>query len=283
MYKTLGLTVAAMLAFAANSLLARQALGGQLTDAGTYTAVRIISGALLLLVLAGRNGKNTQSGFSGSWPAGLALLVYALAFSFAYLLLGAATGALILFASVQATMLIWGIFSGERPGAAQWAGLTIAFAAFAYLLMPGIATPNVLGSALMIASGVAWGVYSLRGRGSKNPIGDTAGNFARAALCCVPLLAIPFFGGTASPSGLVLAVLSGTVASALGYVIWYSALPGLTTVQAAVVQLSVPVIAAAGGALLLGETLTLRFMLVSACILCGIGLAILAKPKRTPE
>lgn len=280
MYKTMSLTAAAMLAFAANSILARQALGGHLTDAGTYTAVRIISGALLLLVLTGGSRKDRQSGLSGNWPAGLALLIYALAFSFAYRLLGAATGALILFASVQATMLIWGIAGGERPGTAQWTGLAVAFGAFAYLLMPGIATPNLTGSALMIASGIAWGVYSLRGRGSTNPIGDTAGNFARAALCCVPFLVMPFLGGNASLEGLLLAALSGTVASAFGYVVWYTALPGLTTVQAAVVQLSVPILAAALGALLLGETLTLRFVLLSACILCGIGLAVLAKPKK---
>lgn len=279
MHKTLVLTVAAMLAFAANSLIARLALAGELTDAGTYTAVRIISGALLLLVLLRRKEERKPQASAGSWPAGLALFVYALAFSFAYLLLGAATGALILFAAVQATMMIWGIVRGERPGAVQWAGLLIAFAAFIYLLLPGIATPHPLGSLLMIASGIAWGVYSLLGRGSRNPIGDTAGNFARAALCCLPLLALPLFGGHVSVEGLALAVLSGTVASALGYIVWYTALPGLTAVQASVVQLSVPVIAAAGGALLLGETLTLRFVLVSVCILAGIALATLARAR----
>jgi drug/metabolite transporter (DMT)-like permease len=213
----------------------------------------------------------------GNWPSALALLAYALCFSAAYLRLGAATGALILFAAVQGSMLAWGFIRRDRPMAAELAGLAVAFAAFVWLLLPGLRAPDPMGSALMIASGIAWGVYSVRGRGVRDPLAETAGNFVRAALPCLPLLAAPLLGGHASAHGMALGVVSGVVTSGLGYAVWYRALPRLSTTQAGTVQLTVPAIAAAGAALLLGEALTARLVIAACCILGGVALAIMAR------
>ncbi len=270
------LTTVALLAFAANSLLARAALADGAIDPASYTAIRMLSGALVLaLLLVVRRREGVAAARPGSWASAIAILVYAFAFSLAYGRLGAATGAVILFAAVQGTMVAWGALRADRPTARELAGLALAFAALVWLLLPRLDAPDPVGSALMVTAGIAWGVYSLRGRGAGNPVEATAGNFVRAALLCLPLLAAPFLGGHAEGTGIALAVASGAVTSGLGYVVWYRALPHLSTTQAAAVQLAVPVIAAFGGVALLGETLTARLVAASVGILGGLALATL--------
>jgi drug/metabolite transporter (DMT)-like permease len=280
---TLVLTVVAMLAFAANSLIAREALGSISIEAAGYTAARIISGAAVLYGLM-RHWSHASvfegRALPGDWWAAAALFVYAIAFSAAYLSLGAATGALILFSSVQASMLAFGLLKGDRPSVREVIGFAIAFAAFVYLILPGVGRPDLGGSLLMIASGVAWAVYTLRGRGSRDPIGETAGNFIRASAFCLPLAGFAIIYETNSVVGFALALASGIVASGLGYSVWYRALRGLTTFRAALIQLSVPVIAAFGAILFLDERLTLHFVVAGACVIGGIAFAILAKQKR---
>ena len=275
MLRTIIATVAAMVAFAANSLLARLALGEGAADAATYTSIRLVSGAIALgLIVAVFMRRRGALKVPGNWISAFALFAYAVAFSYAYLDLGAATGALILFASVQATMISWSIGRGARPSRLQVSGLVIAFAAFVYLLLPGLRVPNPFGTTLMILSGVAWGVYSLRGRGVEDPLAETAGNFVRSVPFC--LLLVPFLwqGMEVTGTGSGLAVLSGVVASGMGYAVWYLVVPRLGATRAALVQLTVPVIAAAGAVVLLAEPLTLRFVISSLCVLGGVGIGI---------
>nr|MBA3544822.1 DMT family transporter [Chthoniobacterales bacterium] len=262
-----------MIAFASNSLLCRAALKGTSIDAASFTLVRLFSGALtlFLVVRLGRGGATK----AGNWPSALALFVYAAAFSFAYLNLSAGTGALLLFSAVQATMILWGWRAGERLGARQLIGLTIALAGLFILLLPGIAAPPLRGSLLMLSAGVTWGAYSLRGRGERNPAAATTGNFLRAVPLAVALSLALLPWARLDSLGVIYAVLSGAIASGLGYVVWYAALPGLEAASAASVQLSVPVLAAAGGILLLGEPLTLRFLLASVAVWGGIALVVI--------
>lgn len=283
MQSTLVLTAVAMLAFAANSLLAREALGTLSIEAAGYTAIRLVSGGVVLYALmrwAGPSGARRGEALPGDWLAAAALFVYAIAFSAAYLSLGAATGALILFSAVQSSMLAYGLAKGDRPSLRELIGFAVAFSAFLYLILPGVGRPHPVGSLLMIVSGIAWAVYTLRGRGSRDPLAETAGNFVRASALCIPLIGFALVYEKASLHGVVLALASGVVASGLGYSIWYRALSGLTTFQAAFIQLSVPVIAAAGAILFLGEGLTLHFVVAGTCVLGGIGFALLAKQKR---
>jgi len=272
------LTAMAMVAFAANSILCRMALGSGQIDAVSFTTLRLLSGALLLLSLqAWRRRHRPRLRLK---PASvLALFAYALCFSLAYTRLTAASGALILFCLVQSTMVIYGLVSGERPGWLAWSGLLLALAGLVYLLSPGITMPSPVGALLMSLAGIAWGAYSLLGRQALDPVEATANNFSGAAALAV--LASLVFGLPAIPSasGALLAVLSGAIASGLGYVIWYSALPALTPVQAASVQLSVPMLAAIAGALLLAEPLTPRLLLSSIVILGGLALVILGRQK----
>jgi drug/metabolite transporter (DMT)-like permease len=211
---------------------------------------------------------------SGSWPSALALFAYAVLFSFAYLGLSAGTGALLLFGAVQATMILYGLWRGERLAAWQWLGLMLALAGMAGLFLPGFTAPPVLAGLMMLAAGVAWGVYSLRGRAGGDPTAVTAGNFIRTLPLAAGLsfLALPW--ASLDLPGFLYAVASGALASGLGYAIWYMALPGLAATAAATVQLSAPVIAALGGVALLGEPLSLRLLLASAAILGGIALVI---------
>ncbi len=267
------LTLAALACFAANSLLARRALGADLADPATYTAVRLAAGALTLrgLTFATRRGRPA----GGSWGSALALFAYAAAFSLAYLRIAAGPGALLLFAAVQVTMLGWSVVRGQRPAAVQWFGAVVALGGLAYLTLPGArGGVDALGAALMVAAGGAWGAYSLRGRTSRDPLQTTAANFARAAVLALPLLVA--FGPTlaARPSGVLLAALSGAVASGVGYSFWYAAVPGLGATRAATVQLAVPVLTALGAAALLGEPVTLRFVVSALAILGGISLSI---------
>jgi len=265
----------AMIAFAGNSLLCRLALKHTSIDAASFTTIRLISGALTLWLVA-RIKRGTRSG-GGNWLSAFALFVYAASFSFAYLSLPTATGALLLFGAVQATMIGHGIWKGERLLGPQLFGLTLAFGGLVGLVLPGISTPPLFGSILMLGAGVAWGVYSLRGKGVGDPTKVTAGNFLRAVPISVTLSALVFSRTSMDYAGIWYAFLSGALASGIGYSIWYSALPALKATNAATVQLSVPVIAAVGGVALLGEPITLRLTLASGAILGGIALVILEK------
>ncbi|MEM8557289.1 MAG: DMT family transporter [Bacteroidota bacterium] len=268
-------TSLAMVAFAGNSLLCREALAGGSIDAASFTAVRLLSGAVTLAVLVVARRRSARLG--GTWRSALALFVYAAGFSFAYLSLTAATGALLLFGAVQATMIGYGFWAGERFTARQTVGAGIALCGLVGLLLPGFQAPPLVGAALMLAAGVAWGVYSLRGRGSGDPTQETAGNFVRAVPFAV-VLSLLFWGDAAAePSGLALAVASGALASGVGYAVWYAVVPHLTAGTAATVQLTVPILAAVGGVLLLGEAVTVRLLLASVAILGGVGLFLVGK------
>ncbi|WP_061128051.1 DMT family transporter [Caballeronia catudaia] len=275
------LTVVAMLAFAGNSLLCRLALKGTQIDAASFTLVRIAAAALVLwvILLVRGAGRDEPHGArrGGSWASALALIVYAVTFSFAYVRLAAGTGALLLFGAVQATMIGYGIAIGERPAAMQWLGLLLALAGLVWLVLPGLAAPDPVSSALMIAAGVGWGVYSLRGRGQADPVAATAGNFMRALPFAIAVAAVAHAHARFDVAGFAYAAASGALTSGLGYVIWYAALKGLKPATAATVQLSVPVITAAGGVLLLGEALSARLVASSIAVLGGIALVVLSK------
>ena len=266
------LTTLAMLAFAGNSLLCRLALKHTGIDASSFTIIRLISGALALWLLV-RLRPGTADG-RGSWASALALFVYAAGFSFAYVSLPAATGALLLFGAVQATMIGVGLWRGERLRGGQLIGLMLALAGLVGLLLPGLSAPPLLGALLMLGAGVAWGVYSLRGKGAGDPTRVTAGNFARTLPLAAVLGLLSLSHVTLDVAGMAYAVASGALSSGMGYAIWYTALPGLKATQAATIQLSVPVLAATGGIVLLGEPLTLRLVLASLAILGGIALVI---------
>lgn len=281
------LTSAAMLAFAANSLLNRAALAENAIDPHNFTLMRLASGAITLVLIALIvNRKSVRDiASAGSWPSAVALFVYALGFSIAYLWLGAGMGALILFATVQITMLGTAIVKGDRPTRLEIMGLILALGGFIALVSPGFdQAPNLQAVALMSIAGAAWGAYSLWGRGSKSPTLDTAGNFWRAFLISsvviVPILALQFSPALVSWQGMALAITSGALASGVGYAIWYTALPSLTRTRAGIVQLSVPALAAIAGVVLLGEPLTLKFALLTIVILAGVGLATIAKSKQ---
>lgn len=266
------LTLLAMVAFAGNSLLCRLALKQTGIDAASFTSIRILSGALALwLIIRLRGGKPASA---GSWASALALFAYAAGFSYAYLSVTAATGALLLFGAVQATMIGYGLWTGERLGRRQSVGLVFAFGGLAGLLLPGMSAPPLSGALLMLGAGVAWGVYSLRGKGAGDPACATTGNFLRAAPMAVVLALATLPGISPDAAGVWYATASGALASGVGYSIWYAALHGLRATNAATVQLSVPVITAAGGVLFLGEAITLRLLITSAAILGGIALVI---------
>ena len=272
------LTTLAMLAFAANSILCRLALidssDGPSIDAASFTSVRLISGAITLaLILFIRTHSLKPQGLR-PLPV-LMLFTYAICFSFSYIDIAAGTGALILFGTVQLTMILFGLSKGERPGILSWTGIVLAFAGLIYLLLPGIAAPPISNALLMVIAGIAWGVYSLAGKGVSSPITATSWNF----IGTLPLVAISWLMFHAdlhlTTKGVVLAILSGSLASAIGYAIWYSALPYLTATHAATVQLTVPVIAAIGGVILLSEPVTLRLIIASITVLGGVYLTIL--------
>lgn len=273
------LTTFALVAFAFNSILCRLALGTGLIDAGSFTVFRLVSGAATLFVILSLTARKPVAAVgSGNWLSAFFLFAYAISFSFAYNGLTTATGALILFGAVQATMILTAIIGGERPGLPEWLGLLLALAGLVYLVFPGLESPPVIYSLLMGVAGTAWGFYTLRGKGSRNPLAETTGNFTRSLPFLLPMLVLPFFYRTEiTASGLFLAVLSGAVASGIGYAVWYSALRYHTATRAAIVQLSVPAIAAAGGLLLIGEVITLRLILASTLILGGIALAVLGR------
>jgi len=268
--KTLIFTGFTLIAFAANSVLCRLALGEKTIDASSFTVIRLLSGAVVLWAILKITRKKNSPSAKGSWWAGLMLFVYAVTFSFAYNTLDTGTGALILFASVQITMISLYIISGNRLHITERIGVSIAFLGFLYLILPGVSTPSVTGFSLMTIAGMAWGVYTLKGRDSVNPLMDTAYNFLRT-IPMVMVLAVAAIGNArCSTQGILLAVLSGAIASGIGYTLWYVALGGLSAVQAAVVQLLVPVIAALGGVMFVSEAITLRLALSGIMILGGI-------------
>jgi drug/metabolite transporter (DMT)-like permease len=277
--RTLLLTAIAMLAFAANSLLCRLALQQGSIDPASFGSVRLASGALVLAAILRLRAGATAAHLPArpDWLAAAMLWAYVACFSFAYLTLAAGTGALILFGAVQVTMFSVGLRSGERFTAAAWAGLVLAVGGLIYLVLPGVAAPAPQGAALMAAAGVAWGIYSLRGRNAGEPVAATAGNFARATPLALALSLVFVGAFHASAQGVALAVASGALSSGLGYVVWYAALPGLSALRAATVQLSVPPLAAAGGVLLLAEALTMRLLWSSAAILGGIALVLFSR------
>src|SRR5215831_10116784 len=283
-----------MIAFASNSLLCRASLKQSGMDPATFTFVRIFSGAVALWLIIGvRRMVTAQTtttlfveGFSssidvtcsllryGSWISAAALFVYAAGFSFAYASLSAGTGALLLFGAVQATMILWGLHKGERLSTLQIGGFVIAITGLVVLVFPGLSAPPLGGSVLMLGAGVAWGVYSLRGKGERNPASVTTRNFIRSVPFATALIIVFAPWIHVHPSGVVYAIISGAVTSGLGYVIWYGALPGLRATSAATVQLSVPVLTATGGIMLLSEPVTLRYLLACLAVLGGIALVV---------
>lgn len=275
-----------MIAFASNSLLCRAALKQTSIDAASFTFVRVFSGAVVLWLVANlrRMVRTTQSGgVGGNWISALALLIYAAGFSFAYVAVATGTGALLLFGAVQATMILWGLHKGERLRAIQILGLIVAMTGLVVLLFPGLSAPPLFGSILMLGAGVAWGIYSLRGKREKNPVAATTGNFVRAVPFAAAVSIVFLRWLDLDLAGVIYAIISGAITSGLGYVIWYTVLPSLKAASAATVQLSVPVLAAAGGILLLGEPITLRYLVASLAILGGIALVVLEKKCARPD
>lgn len=269
------LTSLAMAAFAGNSLLCRAALLHTSIDAASFTTIRLISGALMLwLIVRMRQGGTIGS---GNWLSAMALFVYAAGFSFAYISLPAATGALLLFGAVQATMIGYGFWSGERLQKRQWIGLLLAFSGLIGLLLPGLSAPPLVGSLLMLSAGVAWGIYSLRGKGVGDPTRVTAGNFLRTVPITMAMSLLMLGDFSIDMPGVWYAVASGALTSGVGYAIWYMAVPALKATSAASVQLSVPVITALGGIMILSEPITLRLVVASIAILGGVALVILQK------
>jgi drug/metabolite transporter (DMT)-like permease len=266
-----------MVAFAGNSLLCRVALRETSIDAASFTSIRLISAALTLWLVV-RVSSKTNSG-KGNWPSAFALFAYAAGFSFAYINLTAATGALLLFGAVQTTMISYGIWRGERLLNLQLLGLVLALGGLVGLTLPGLSAPPLFSSLLMIGAGAAWGIYSLRGKGAGDPTMVTAGNFLRTVPITVALSLAMATQISWDSAGIWYALMSGAVTSGIGYAIWYKALPALKATHAATVQLSVPVIAAAGGIILLNEPITLRLILASIAIISGIALVIVEKKK----
>ena len=277
MYKTWLYSAIAMLAFAGNSVLCRWALTQTSIDPASFTVIRLISGAVFLVALVYIATPATSAKSSrilGSWSGAVALFAYAACFSFAYISLSAATGALLLFGSVQFTMIGFGLWRGERLNRWQILGVCSAIVGLGIMFLPSATTPGVVAASLMICSGVAWGVYSILGKKAGDPTLVTTGNFLRSSILAVllGLLSLPYL--VFDMTGFALAVISGALASGAGYAIWYSVLPNITSTQAATMQLSVPVIASLGGLLLLNESITLSFVVASVAILGGIALVI---------
>ena len=275
--KTSLLTCLALIAFAANSVLCRLALGNGAIDASSFTGIRLLSGSVVLFLILSIQGSNKGVPSKGSWIASFMLFLYAITFSYAYLSVDTGTGALILFGSVQITMILLSLISGTRLHIFEWSGVIIAFAGFFYLILPNITTPSINGFMLMTVSGVAWGIYTLRGRSSKNPLMDTTYNFLRTTPFVVLLAVFTMQNINYSPQGIALALLSGGITSGVGYTIWYIALRGLSSTQAAVIQLSVPVIAAIGGVIFVSETITSRLIISGIVVLGGILMVVLGK------
>jgi len=275
-YRTFFITALAMIAFAGNSILCRVALGEERLDAASFSSIRLVSGALALFLILRITEKKKPS---GDWASATTLFLYAVPFSFAYLSLTTGTGALILFCAVQLTMMIIALARGERPAFRQWVGLALALSGLVYLVLPGLEAPPLAGSLLMVLSGMSWGIYSVLGKKSSDPLATTTGNFLRAipltltgSVLLLPQLQIEVHG-------FILAMISGALTSGVGYAIWYSAIKDLSSTRAAIVQLTVPVLAAGGGLLFLGEGISTRLIIASIIILGGVALALTTQHK----
>jgi drug/metabolite transporter (DMT)-like permease len=266
-------TTATLVAFAGNSVVSRLALGHAAIDPASFSTIRLAGGATMLLLVSTAT-QTERFQLRGSWLSAVMLFLYAVPFSFAYLSLSAGTGALILFGSVQITMILAALRIGERPHLVQWVGLSCALGGLIYLMLPGLAVPSIRGSALMALAGISWGLYSLRGRGTDNPLTQTTSNFVRALPLAIAVSLIARSDAHVSRYGLILAVACGALTSGLGYVLWYSTVRTMTATRAAVVQLMVPVLAAIGGVVFLGETISSRLILSAATVLGGIALAL---------
>lgn len=270
-------TVCALVAFAANSVLCRFALGTGAIDAAGFTSIRLVSGAVVLVLILFLRTNHLPTTTQGSWFAGFMLFLYAITFSYAYIDLDTGTGALILFGAVQITMICLSIIKGNRLTISEWFGVVIACMGLIFLVLPGVSAPSVLGFLLMTTAGIAWGVYTLKGRGSENPLADTAYNFLRTLPLVMILVIITFREFHFTAHGVVLAMVSGGITSGVGYTIWYIALRNLTATQAAVAQLSVPLIAALGGVIFMAELVTFRLTISSIMILGGIFLVVMGR------
>lgn len=276
-YRAILLTCLAMFAFAGNSILCRMALRDGYVDPASFTSIRLLSGALALLLIFRLTRRNDSLRAHGSWLSAGMLFAYAVCFSYAYVSLSAGAGALILFGFVQATMIAMGLWSGERPGLLEWLGWLLAFAGLVWLVLPGIEAPPLPGAMLMAAAGIAWGVYSIRGRGESDALAATASNFLSSVAMIAVMTTVAYSSADISPRGILLAVTSGALTSGLGYVLWYAALDYLSPMRAALVQLCVPALATAGGVILLAEPLSARLLVSSALVLGGISLALTRK------
>ena len=275
--KTLLTTCLALVAFAGNSILCRLALGRGSIDASSFTVIRLFSGAVMLLIILKLFGKKRVSPAKDGWGSALMLFVYAATFSFAYISLNTGTGALILFGAVQLTMITIAVVSGDRLHLSEWLGVGLSFAGFVYLVLPKVTTPSLIGFVLMTIAGISWGIYTLMGRGSESPLSDTTYNFTRTLPFIIVMGLLFIQNSHLSQKGVLLAVMSGALASGIGYTIWYIALRGLSATIAAVAQLSVPVIAALGGVIFVSESISFHFLLSAAMILGGIALVVLGK------
>lgn len=280
MFFTAALTAFTLVAFAANSVLCRLALGERAIDAGSFTTIRIASGAAMLLLVSRLAGAAPRAAPGGDWGSAALLFLYAAPFAFAYSTLTTGTGALILFGCVQATMMLAALRAGERPSVLEWLGLVAAIVGLVYLVSPGLSAPDPMGAALMALAGVSWGLYSLRGRRASNPVLTTTGNFVRATPIALLAGAGIWPESAVSKEGVMVALVSGAVTSGLGYVMWYRALRSLTATHAAIVQLPVPLLTAIGGVLVLSETVSLRLVAAGALILGGVGLAIASRARQ---
>lgn len=253
------------------------ALGNEAIDASSFTSIRLLAGVVVLFIIIRLSGNAKAVPTRGSWLAGFMLFLYAITFSYAYISLDTGTGALILFGSVQITMILLSIFYGIRLHITEWGGVIVAFAGFVYLILPGVTTPPVTGFVLMSVAGMAWGVYSIKGRGSESPLMDTAYNFFRTIPLIIILVIATVNNAQYSADGILLALVSGGITSGIGYIIWYLALGGLSSVQAAVLQLLVPVIAALGGVIFVSEAITFRLAISAALVLGGILMVVLGR------
>jgi drug/metabolite transporter (DMT)-like permease len=279
MMKIFYLTAFAVTAFAFNSILCRMALATGEIDTASFTAIRLISGTVTLAALLLATGKTQSITKKGNWASAFFLFAYAIAFSFAYLGLTTGTGALILFGCVQLTMFGVSLYRGVRPAMLEWLGLAVAFGGLIYLVLPGLAAPPLISALLMAAAGIAWGFYTLRGKGSDDPLADTAGNFLRSVPMVLATAALFISTAHLSVRGAVLAAISGAIASGIGYSVWYAALKYHTPTRAGILQLSVPVIAAIGGIILLAETGSMRLSIAGLLVLGGIGLTLMNSKK----
>ena len=271
------ITSCALIAFAANSVLCRIALGDEVIDATSFTSIRLASGALTLMIILGLSKHKMTNSNKGSWRASFFLFVYAAGFSYAYLSLDTGTGALILFGAVQITIMLVSFMTGERFNKVEWLGLLIAFSGFVYLITPNLTTPSFIGFISMMIAGIAWGAYTICGKQSSSPLFDTAFNFLRSLPLVILLIAITYPSIEINANGILLAVLSGSIASGIGYTLWYTSLPYISSIHAASLQLLVPVLAAFGGIVLANELIEIRLITSSVLVLGGIALVIFGK------